>query len=119
MNLIVTLIPLFPLLGFLILGLGFRHIPKKLASFIAPGTILISFILSVIVLINIHQFTNSPVLELFNWISFGNFTIPFAFLIDPLSCLMLLIVTGVGLIIHVYSIGYMHEDPGYNRFSLT
>jgi len=116
MNLIVTLIPLFPLLGFLILGLGFRHIPKKLTSFIGPGTILISFILSLIVLINIHQFTSSPVHQLFTWISFGNLNIPFAFLIDPLSCLMLLIVTGVGFIIHVYSIGYMHEDQGYNRF---
>jgi NADH-quinone oxidoreductase subunit L len=116
MNLIVTLIPLFPLLGFLILGLGFRHIPKKMASFIGPGTILISFILSVFVLINIHYFTISPFHHLFTWISFGKFTIPFSFLIDPLSCLMLLIVTGVGFIIHVYSIGYMHEDQGYNRF---
>ena len=116
MNLIVTLIPLFPLLGFLILGLGFRHIPKKLTSFIGPGTILISFILSIIILINIHQFTSSPVHQLFTWISFGHLNIPLSFLIDPLSCLMLLIVTGVGFIIHVYSIGYMHEDQGYNRF---
>ena len=116
MNLIVTLIPLFPLLGFLVLGLGFRHIPKKLTSFIGPGTILISFILSVIVLINIHHFTISPFHHLYTWISFGNLNIPFSFLIDPLSCLMLLIVTGVGFIIHVYSVGYMHEDQGYNRF---
>jgi len=116
MNLIVTLIPLFPLFGFLILGLGVRHIPKKLTSFIGPGTILISFVLSIIIFINIHQFTSSPVHHLFTWISFSNLNIPFAFLIDPLSCLMLLIVTGVGFIIHVYSIGYMQEDEGYNRF---
>jgi NADH-quinone oxidoreductase subunit L len=116
MKLIVTLIPLFPLLGFLVLGLGFRNIPRKLTSFIGPGTILISFILSILVFINIHHFATSPLHQLFNWISFGKFTIPFAFLIDPLSCLMLLIVTGVGFIIHVYSIGYMHEDQGYNRF---
>jgi len=116
MNLIVTLIPLFPLFGFLILGLGFRNIPRKITSFIGPGTILASFILSIIVLINIHHFTISPFHHLFNWIKVGNLTIPFAFLIDPLSCLMLLIVTGVGFIIHVYSIGYMHEDQGYNRF---
>jgi NADH-quinone oxidoreductase subunit L len=116
MKVIITLIPLFPLLGFLILGLGFRHIPRKITSFIGPGTILISFILSIIIFINIHKFTSSPVHQLFTWISFGNLNIPFAFLIDPLSCLMLLIVTGVGFIIHLYSIGYMNEDKGYNRF---
>jgi NADH-quinone oxidoreductase subunit L len=116
MNLIVTLIPLFPLLGFLSLGVGFRLIPKKVTSVIGPGTILISFILSIIVLINFHYFTISPYHHLFTWIDVGSLKIPFAFLIDPLSCLMLLVVTGVGFIIHVYSIGYMHEDKGYNRF---
>jgi NADH-quinone oxidoreductase subunit L len=116
MDLIVTLIPLIPLFGFLFLGIGFRRIPKRMTSFIGPGTILISFILSFVVLINIHHFTISPIHHLFNWIKVGDLAIPFAFLIDPLSCLMMLIITGVGFVIHVYSIGYMHEDQGYNRF---
>ncbi len=116
MDIILILIPIFPLLGFLILGLGFRTIPKKLTSIIGPGTILFSFLLSLYVFFNFHQFTNSPLHHFFNWISFPGLTFPFAFLVDPLSCLMLLIITGVGFIIHVYSVGYMKEDPGFNRF---
>ncbi len=116
MDYIVFLIPVFPLLGFLILGLGYRSIPKKLTSIVGPGTILLSFILTLIVFFNFHQFTNSPTHHLFPWISVGPLNIPFAFLIDPLSILMLLVVTGVGFVIHVYSVGYMKEDPGFNRF---
>ena len=132
MTIIVTLIPLFPLLGFLILGLGFRSIPQKWTSIIGPGTILLSFILSIITFINLFQFTNSTVHQqittlahqhiststhlLFSWIHLGPLDIPFSFLIDPLSCMMLLVVTGVGFIIHLYSIGYMKDDPGFNRF---
>jgi len=117
MNILIWLIPLFPLLGFLILGLGFNKIPKAITSYIGPGTIGISFIFSIILFINsTHQFTSSPVHQLFTWISVGNLSIPFSFLIDPLSILMLLIVTGVGFIIHVYSVGYMSHDQGFNRF---
>ena len=112
----VVLIPLFPLLGFLILGLGFRTIPKKWTASIGPGMILLSFVLSVIVFLNIRHSAGSLLINLFPWIHIGPLNIPFAFLIDPLSSLMLLIVTGVGFIIHVYSVGYMKEDPGFNRF---
>ena len=110
------LIPLFPLLGFLILGLGFRVIPRKVASLLGPGAILLSFLLSLFVFFNFRDFAVSPNHCFFDWISIGPLRIPFAFLIDPLSCLMLLIVTGVGFIIHVYSVGYMKDDPGFNRF---
>ncbi len=116
MDIIVILIPVLPLLGFLILGLGFRTIPKAITSILGPGTIMISFILSVIVFFNFRHFTISPFHYFFSWIHIGPLDIPFAFLIDPLSVLMLLIVTGVGFLIHVYSVGYMKEDPGYNRF---
>ena len=115
---IVILIPLLPLLGFLILGIGFRSVPQKWTLFIGPGTILVSFILSIITFISTsaHQHISTSTHQLFSWIHIGPLDIPFSFLIDPLSCLMLLIVTGVGFIIHVYSIGYMKEDPGFNRF---
>ena len=124
MTIILLFIPLLPLLGFIILGLGFRSIPKKVTSILGPGTVLLSFILSVIIFINqiklsglpAYQLTSLPVSHLFPWISIGQLQIPFAFLIDPLSVLMLLIVTGVGFLIHIYSVGYMKEDPGYNRF---
>ena len=116
MDLIVILIPVLPLLGFLILGIGFRSVRPKWTSFIGPGAILVSFILSVIVFFNFHQLTSLPTYHLFSWISIGPLKIPFDFLIDPLSIMMLLIVTGVGFLIHVYSVGYMRDDPGYNRF---
>ena len=116
MDLVVGLVPLFPLLGFLILGIGFRSIPRKIASWIGPGSVFLSFFLSVLILINFHYFATSPIRYLFSWISFGSFNIPFAFQVDPLSVLMMLVVTGVGFIIHVYSVGYMGDDPGYNRF---
>ncbi|MCX6287737.1 MAG: NADH-quinone oxidoreductase subunit L [Bacteroidetes bacterium] len=116
MTLLVTLIPLLPLFGFIILGLGYRSIPKSIASILGPGTILISFILSLIILFNFHYFAISPFHHLFTWLSSGRFSVAFDFLVDPLSILMMLIITGVGFIIHVYSIGYMSQDEGFNRF---
>ncbi|MEI6898429.1 MAG: NADH-quinone oxidoreductase subunit L [Bacteroidota bacterium] len=116
MKLIVTLIPLLPLIGFLILGLGFKRIPRKVTSLIATGTIFISFFLSVITFFALLRQPGSHEIDLFNWISFSQVKISFSFLIDPLSSLMLLIITGIGFLIHLYSIGYMHDDPGYNRF---
>ncbi|MEI6436150.1 MAG: NADH-quinone oxidoreductase subunit L [Bacteroidota bacterium] len=113
---ILILIPVLPLLGFLILGMGFRIIPWKIAAIIGPCTILISFILAIFVSYNFNYLAASPPHYLFPWIRFGSLKIDFAFLIDPLSILMLLIVTGVGFIIHVYSVGYMKGDPGFNRF---
>ncbi|MFZ4523647.1 MAG: NADH-quinone oxidoreductase subunit L [Bacteroidales bacterium] len=115
MSILVFLIPLFPLLGFLVLGLGFRSIPKRLTSVIGPGTILLSFLLSLTIFIA-YPFTGSPIHHLFTWLRIGPLDLSFDFLTDPLSILMLLIVTGVGFLIHLYSVGYMKEDPGYTRF---
>ncbi len=116
MDTILILIPLFPLLGFMILGMGYRSIPWKLTLFIGPGSILLSFLFSLVLFFNFHHFTISPFHHFFDWIHLGPLDIPFAFLIDPLSVLMLLVVTGVGFLIHVYSVGYMKDDPGFNRF---
>jgi NADH-quinone oxidoreductase subunit L len=76
MTLLVALIPLFPLLGFIILGLGFRSIPKRIVSVLGPGTVGISFLLSVITLLNTHNFTNPQFHHLFTWLSFGRFYVP-------------------------------------------
>ena len=111
---------MLPLLGFIILGLGYRGIPKKPASLIGPGTVLVSFILSAIVLLTSYSKFNVQYsifnIQYFKWISIGTVSLPFEFLIDPLSILMMLIITGVGFLIHVYSIGYMSHDQGFNRF---
>lgn len=116
MNILTALIPLMPLLGFLIIGLNFKRLNKKYTGFIASGAVLLSFLFSVLAFLFIVE-TKTPIeVNLFSWISYENIHIPFAFYIDQLSAVMLLVVTGVGFLIHVYSIGYMHDDAGYNRF---
>jgi NADH-quinone oxidoreductase subunit L len=118
---LIILIPIFPLLGFLVLGLAYDRIPKKITSVIGTGTVLISFLLSMAVfslfLNGTGEETSRQItVSLFDWISFAGLSLSFSFFIDPLSGLMLLVVTGVGFLIHAYSVGYMKEDPGYNRF---
>jgi NADH-quinone oxidoreductase subunit L len=106
---IVYLIPLLPLIGFLINGLGRNHLSKTMISFMGCGTVLASFILSIWVFMQVRG-GNTHIADYFNFISVGNLKIPFAFQIDQLSSLFLLIITGVGFLIHVYSTSYMHEE---------
>ncbi len=106
---LVYWIPLLPLLGFLINGLGRRYLSKSLISIIGCSVIFASFILSCWVFMEVKG-GNSHVAEYFNFISVGKLIIPFAFQVDALSSLFLLIITGVGFIIHVYSTSYMKEE---------
>lgn len=106
---LVYLIPLLPLIGFLINGLGRKHLSKSAISVIGSGVILASFVLSVWVFMQVKG-GNSYVANYFDFIRVGKLTIPFAFQIDQLSSLFLLIITGVGFLIHVYSTSYMHEE---------
>jgi len=103
------LIPLFPLIGFLIIGLGRKYLSKALTGIIGSGVILFSFLLSVWIFFQVKE-GNSGVVEYFNFISAGSLKIPFSFQIDALSCLFLLIITGVGFLIHVYSASYMNHE---------
>jgi NADH-quinone oxidoreductase subunit L len=114
---LVWLVPLIPLLGFLINGLGRNTLSKNLIGFIGSSVIFISFILSVAIFFALSGDANkSHEIFLFDWISAGQLHIPLSFLVDPLSSLMLLIITGVGFLIHVYSAGYMHDDDGFGKF---
>lgn len=106
---IVYLIPLIPLIGFLINGLGRKYLSKTLIGLIGCGTVLASFILSIWVFIQVKE-GNVHTAHYFNFISVGDLKIPFAFKIDQLSSLFLLIITGVGFLIHVYSTAYMHHE---------
>jgi NADH-quinone oxidoreductase subunit L len=116
-NSLLWLIPLLPLLGFVINGLGRNTFSKNLIGIIGSGTILASFILSVMLFFELSSSTQKqfPV-ELFDWISVANLHIPLSFLYDPLSAIMLLIITGIGFLIHIYSVGYMHDDEGFGKF---
>ena len=114
---LVWLVPLFPLIGFLINGLGRNILPKSVVGFTGCLTVFASFILSVAIFFELNSSeTKSFIIPLFDWISAGSLKIPFSFLIDPLSSLMLLIITGIGFLIHLYSTGYMSHDAGFAKF---
>jgi len=103
------LVPLFPLIGFLIIGLGRKYLSRSLTGIIGSGVILFSFLISVWIFFQVKE-GNSGVVNYFNFISAGSLKIPFSFQIDALSSLFLLIITGVGFLIHVYSASYMHHE---------
>lgn len=106
---IVYLIPLLPFLGFLINGLGRKQLSKTAISIIGSGVILASFVLSCWVFLQVKG-GNTHIASYFDFINVGDLKIPFAFQIDQLSSLFLLIITGVGFLIHVYSTSYMKEE---------
>jgi len=114
---LVALIPLFPLIGFIINGFFGKKISKGLSGTIASLSILASFVVSVLVFMELqHSAQKENVVNVFSWFNSGTLKIPFEFLVDPLSTVFLLIITGIGFLIHVYSVGYMHDDEGFSRF---
>jgi NADH-quinone oxidoreductase subunit L len=117
MKTIVALIPILPLISFILIGTFYKNIHKKITPYFACGSVFLSFILSVILFINIKSgAATSYAITLFNWLPLQSAPIGFSFTVDALSSLMLLVVTGVGFLIHLYSVGYMHNDEGFNRF---
>ncbi|UCD38111.1 MAG: NADH-quinone oxidoreductase subunit L [Fidelibacterota bacterium] len=113
------LITLFPLLGFLINGLLGRWLSEKQSGLVASGAILGSFLVSAQLLLALIALPEGERLftqNLFAWIPVGELSIPIGYRFDPLSAVMTLVVSGVGLLIHIYSIGYMHADPGIRRY---
>lgn len=114
---LVYLIPLLPLVGFVIIGLFGKRLSKILVSVIGCGAVLGAFAIAVGVFFELTgKIEKSVTIDLFSWITAGKLSVPFSFLIDPLSSLFLLIITGVGFLIHVYSAGYMSHDEGFARF---
>ena len=108
-------VPLLPLLGFLANGLGRRYLSKSATSLLGCGTVLGSFIISLLVFLEVKAPGFSPrTVDLFPFIRTGSLNIPFSFLVDQLSSLFLLIITGVGFLIHLYSTAYMHEEEGHH-----
>lgn len=114
---LVWLVPLFPLLGFLINGIGRNFLPKSIVGLIGCLAVLLSFGVSAGIFYELSESSATSYHQpLFSWINAGNLSIAFAFQVDHLSSLMMLVVTGVGFLIHIYSIGYMHNDKGYAKF---
>lgn len=112
----IWLIPILPLAGFIINGLGRKVLPKNLIGVLASLLVFIPFVLSVMLFLQVKSSGQPINVTYFEWIKAGKLSIPFSFLVDQLSSLMLLIITGVGFLIHVYSIGYMQHDEGFGKF---
>ncbi len=110
------LIPLFPLLGVLINGFFGRKYIRDNAHYIGIGSVALSFLVSLIIFLEVALGYGSVEVNLYQWIITGDLNIHIGFLIDPLATIMLLVVTGVGLLVHIYAAGYMHGDTGYYRF---
>jgi len=114
---IAYFIPLLPLLGFLVNGLGRKHLSKGAIAWIGSGVLALAFAASLVVFLNL-PFGGPTLLNAFDFIRIGELRIPFAFQLDALSSLFLLIITGIGFLIHVYSSAYMHEESAehYGRY---
>jgi NADH-quinone oxidoreductase subunit L len=116
---IIWLIPVFPALGFLMNGFSGKRTSKACVSWIACGSVFLSFVLSAAILIDFLQLPAEGRIfekDVFDWIVSGELAVRMGFRIDALSLIMCLVVTGVGFLIHVYSVGYMHDDPGFQRY---
>lgn len=109
MQLLILLVPVLPLIGFIITGLGRNFLSKGLSGFIGSLTVLVSLVISIMAFIEVKQ-NGTLTAVYFDFINIKNLHIAFDFLIDPLTSLFLLVITGVGFLIHIYSIGYMHGE---------
>ncbi len=110
------LIPVFPLAGFLLNGLFGRRLSKAAINTIGVGSVLLAFAWVLKTLFGLGDLNHTYVERYFSWIQSGTFHVGFDFSVDRLTAVMLLVVTGIGSLIHIYSIGYMAHEEGYYRF---
>ncbi len=110
------LIPVFPLIGSAINGIFGRRLSKQFVNVVAVGSVLLSFAWVVYALSQLWPLEHAVKESYFTWIRSGSLDIGCDFMIDRLTAIMLLIVTGVGTLIHTYAIGYMEHEGGYYRF---
>ena len=115
MDTLAPLVLLLPLAGFLVNALAGRVLPRRIVGLVGAGSVGLAFVASVAILVQViggHRLDQTY----FTWWQTVDFNVPFNLYVDPVSTLMILVITGVGFLIHVYSIGYMAEDAGFARF---
>jgi NADH-quinone oxidoreductase subunit L len=115
MQKLYLLVPLAPLFGAMIAGLFCRVIPRWVAHSVTILGVAVAFIASVVIFKDV-QAGNTFNGTVYTWLTSGEYRFEVGFLIDTLTTTMMLVVTFVSLMVHIYTVGYMHEDPGYNRF---
>ncbi|MBS1549154.1 MAG: NADH-quinone oxidoreductase subunit L [Bacteroidetes bacterium] len=114
-NLIYAII-LLPLLGFLISGVFGKYLPKNIVGGIATLVVFASFCLAISIFNTMDNTSQPTIIKAFEWFKVNGMQVNFGFQVDQLSIMMVLIITGIGSLIHLYSIGYMHHDGGFARF---
>ena len=114
-NLALVLL-LSPFIGFLFNVFFGKKIGKTLSGTIGTLSVVVSFAVSIFFFLKVNESHQAIVINLFDWIKFSNFSVKFGFLLDQLSLLWLLFVTGIGSLIHMYSISYMHDDENLHKF---
>lgn len=114
-NLIYAIV-LLPLLGFLINGLFGKNLPKAVAGGVATLVVFVSFCIAVSIFLNFDAESQPVIVRAFEWFRVNGIQVNFSFQIDQLSLMMVMIITGIGSLIHLYSIGYMSHDKGFHRF---
>src|SRR6266545_2380473 len=110
------LIPLLPLAGFLINGIFGRRFSRSLVNTVAIGSVVLSFAWVLKTIAGMGDLNSSVTEHYFTWIKSGAIDIACDFFVDRLTIVMLLVVTGIGSLIHIYAIGYMAHEGGYYRF---
>ncbi|HZQ08357.1 MAG TPA: NADH-quinone oxidoreductase subunit L [Anaerolineae bacterium] len=119
MTLYLWLIPAFPLLGAIFNALIGRRLSRQVISLVAVGAVVASFVVSVIAFFSLLSLPEDARLfhdTLYNWIAVGSFSVNVGLWLDPLSTIMILVITGVGALIHIYAVGYMEHEHDYARF---
>ena len=115
------LIPALPLVGFLVILLFGRRLGDPKAGYFATAMVGAAFLVTVGVFADLLSKSGDDrhhVVNLFSWVPVGSLRVDLAFLVDPLSITMCLFVTGIGALIHLYAVGYMHGDPRFSKFFL-
>lgn len=115
----IWLVPALPLAGFVINGLLGRRLNERQVGMLGSAVVGLAFVVSAAIFFDVIRLPAEERVfskTIYTWIATGDLTVDISFLVDPLSLVMILVVTGVGFLIHVYSIGYMHGDRGFARY---
>ncbi len=120
---LVWLIPAFPLAGFLLILVLGRRLGEPNAGYLATAMCGAAFVATVGVFVDLmsmdgHERAHHPAKVIFSWVPAGSLQVDLGFMADPLSITMALFVTGIGTLIHLYAVGYMHGDPKFSKFFL-
>ncbi|MPY95384.1 MAG: NADH-quinone oxidoreductase subunit L [Acidimicrobiia bacterium] len=116
---LVWLIPALPLVGFLLLIVFGRRLGEPMAGYVATACVAGSFVIACLVFAGLVDRPGEErffIQTLFEWVPLGNFSVDVGFLVDPLSMTMVLFVTGIAALIHLYAVGYMAGDPDFSKF---